>query len=239
MLPARIGSTIPRGLLRVSALRCCAAALACAAFGSPALAHPHAWIETRSDVVFDDQGRIAAINVAWDFDQGYSEMAVDGLDQNADGYHSAGELRPLARENLVALKDYDYFIKARSGDRPVTYGEVTEYGMIYTGGILKMHFTVPLSEPVDARAAEFVYRIYDPSFYIAIDFAEDSPLALLGNAPEGCIIELRQAPTGAEIEETRDMLAEKSKDWQPPEEDDFGSMFARPAAVVCKPKTAA
>ncbi|MFW6077457.1 MAG: DUF1007 family protein, partial [Hyphomicrobiales bacterium] len=206
---------------------------------TPALAHPHAWIETRSDVVFDDQGRIAAINIEWDFDPGYSEMAVDGLDENGDGYHSAGELRPLARENLVALKDYNYFIKARAGAAKVEYGDVTEYGIIYSNGTLKMHFTVPLAEPHDPFDAEFVYRIYDPSYYIAIDFAEASPLTLLGNAPEPCSIELRPAPTGEEIEETRDMLAEKDQEWQPPEEDDFGSMFARPAAVVCKPKTAA
>ena len=51
-------------------------------------------------------------------------------------------------------------------------------------------------------------------------------------------IELRQPPTGAEIEATRDMLAEKDQNWQAPEEDDFGSMFARPAAVVCKPAAA-
>jgi len=220
------------------ALRCCAVGLACVAAASQAAAHPHAWIETRSDVVFDDEGRIAAINVEWDFDPGYSEMAVDGLDENGDGYHSAGELHPLARENLIALKDYDYFIKARAGPAAVRYGEVTEYGIIYSNGTLKMHFTVPLAEPLDPFAAEFVYRIYDPSFYIAIDFAENAPLALLGNAPEPCRIELRQPPTGAEIEATRDMLAEKGKDWQAPEEDDFGSMFARPAAVVCKPAAA-
>jgi len=219
--------------------RCGAVALACVAFGSPALAHPHAWIETRSDVVFDGQGKIAAINVEWDFDPNYSEMAVDGLDENGDGYHSAGELMPLARENLIALKDYDYFIKARAGADAVGYGDVSQYGIIYSNGTLKMHFTVPLAEPIDPFAAEFVYRIYDPSFYIAIDFAEESPLALLGDAPEACSIELRAAPTGAEIESTRDMLSEKGQDWQPPAEDDFGSMFARPVAVVCKPKTAA
>ena len=223
----------------MSAVRCCAVALASVAFGAPALAHPHAWIETRSDVVFDDKGLIAAINIEWDFDAGYSEMAVEGLDVNADGFHSAGELRPLARENLVALKDYDYFVKARAGKENVKYSDVTEYGLIYSNGTLKMHFTVPLAKPIDPFTAGFVYRIYDPSFYIAIDFAETTPLALLGNAPAACGIELGTAPTGAEIETTRNMLAEQGKDWQPPEEDDFGSMFARPVAVICKPKTAA
>ncbi len=216
-----------------------AVALACVAAAAPAAAHPHAWIETRSDVVFDDQGRIAAINIEWDFDAYYSELAIEGLDVNGDGFYSAGELLPLARENLIALKDYDYFVKARAGAEAVAYGEVTEYGSIYSNGVLKMHFTIPLAQPLDPYAAEFVYRIYDPSFYIAIDFAQSSPLALLGKAPEPCSIELRPAPTGAEIESTRDMLSEKGRDWQPPAEDDFGSMFAQPVAVVCKPKSAA
>lgn len=236
MVRTRYRFTVCEGDCReMTTLRCCATVLACVAFGSPALAHPHAWIETRSDVVFDDEGRIAAINIEWDFDPGYSEMAIEGLDENGDGFHSAGELLPLARENLIALKDYDYFVRARSGSAKAEYGEVTEYGMIYSSGVLKMHFALPLAEPIDPFAAEFAYRVYDPSFFIAIDFAQDKPLALLGKAPEPCSIELRPAPTGAEVETTKDMLAEKDQAWQPPEEEDFGSMFAQTAAVVCKP----
>lgn len=216
------------------------AAMALAALSAaPALAHPHAWIETRSDVVFDNDGRIAAINVEWAFDADYSAMAVDGLDANGDGYHSAGELLPLARENIVALKDYGYFVYARSGADKVAYGDVSEYGMVLSNDILKMHFTLPLAEPVDPVASEFVYRIYDPSFYIAIDFAENEPLTALGSPPPACKVELRAAPTGEEIESTREMLADKDQNWQPEVEEDFGAMFARPVAVVCKPKTAA
>ena len=206
---------------------------------APAMAHPHAWIETRSDVVFDDQGRITAINVEWSFDPDYSALAVEGLDTNGDGYYSAGELLPLARENIVALKDYDYFVYAKAGGAKVAYAEVTKYGQILSNGTLKMHFTVPLAQPADPFAAEFVYRIYDPSYYIGIDFAEKEPLAALGKRPDACKVELRPPPTGEEIDSTRNMLAEKDKDWQPEVQEDFGSMFAKPVAVVCKPKTAA
>ncbi len=221
-------------------LHCLVAAASMALpFASSAMAHPHAWIETRSDVVFDDEGRIAAINVEWAFDPNYSALAVDGLDTNADGYYSAGELLPLARENIKALKDYDYFVYAKSGGAKVAYAQVTQYGQILSNGTLKMHFTLPLAKPVDPFAAEFVYRIYDPSYYIAIDFAENDPLAALGSRPEACQVELWPAPTGQEIDSTRNMLAEKDKEWVPDVQEDFGSMFARPVAVVCKRKTAA
>ncbi len=42
-------------------------------------AHPHVWITMRSDVVFNDKGEVAGIAVEWTFDDGYTQMALDGL----------------------------------------------------------------------------------------------------------------------------------------------------------------
>ena len=57
--------------------------LACAA--TAAQAHPHVVIDMSSDVVFDDAGKISAINVTWIFDKNYTAMATDGLD--VPGYY--------------------------------------------------------------------------------------------------------------------------------------------------------
>ena len=78
---------------------------AMAVSGSPASAHPHVWIEMRSDVVFNDQGEITAMNLMWTFDDAYAQMALDGLDTNGDGVYSPSELDPLTRENIASLKD--------------------------------------------------------------------------------------------------------------------------------------
>jgi ABC-type uncharacterized transport system substrate-binding protein len=72
----------------------------------PAAAHPHVWIDMSSDVVFDDTGMVAAINIEWTFDDGYAQMALDGLDTDGDGVYSASELEALTRENMDSLKDY-------------------------------------------------------------------------------------------------------------------------------------
>jgi ABC-type uncharacterized transport system substrate-binding protein len=49
-------------------------------FQQSAAAHPHVWIEAKSDLVFDAQGRVVAIDHDWTLDEMYTEAAVDGLD---------------------------------------------------------------------------------------------------------------------------------------------------------------
>ena len=80
---------------------------------TPALAHPHVWIEMRSDVVFNDQGLITGLNLMWTFDDAYAQIALDGLDTNGDGVYSQAELEPLTKENIESLKDYDFFTVMR------------------------------------------------------------------------------------------------------------------------------
>ena len=219
-------------------LKSAAAALAGLALCSgSALAHPHVIIEGWSDVIFNDAGLIEGIYVEWAFDENYSEIAIEGLDANDDGFYSAAELDVLTRENIAALKDYNYFVYAKADGKRLTYGDVTEYTQILTGKVLKLHFKVPLAEPVDPRQVKFNYKIYDPSFYIAIDYSAKNPVNALGNIPAQCKVELGKVVADEQTEQTREMLSTKGQDWQPDAEEDFGALFAQPVDVLCKPKT--
>lgn len=201
---------------------------------APALAHPHVWVEMRSDVVFDDQGRIAAMNLMWTFDDGYAQMALEGLDTNGDGIYDATELDPLSKENIESLKDYDYFTVIRFNGEKQALAPVTEYGQIYSNGKLQLHMQVPLKTPVDPATGEFMAKVYDPEFFIAFDYAGDDPVTVLGAMPKTCALDVRPVPTDAEIEQTRAMLATKGRDWKPETEEDFGALFAQPVIVKCQ-----
>lgn len=203
-----------------------------------ARAHPHAWIVSRAGVVFDGAGMVVAVNVQWVFDKDYSEYALDGLDADGDGDFSPSELAVLAEENIKALAEYDYFVYPTAGGAKVVWGTVTEYGLSRPDGLLQLDFTVPLATPVDPRTGAFVFRIYDPTFYIAIDFAASEPLSVIGTPPQGCAAVLLPAPSDEEIEATRDMLATKDQSWQPDDGADFGSLFAQPVKVECGGKAA-
>lgn len=200
---------------------------------SPARAHPHVWIEMRSDLVFNDQGQVAAMNLQWTFDDGYAQMALDGLDTNGDGVYSQDELTQLTQENLASLKDYDYFTVIRYNGEKQRFAPVTEYGQIYSNGKLQLYFQVPLATPIDPAKGEIIAKVYDPDFFIALDYVKDEPVTAIGAIPAKCRIVVKPVPTDAEIEQTRAMLATKDRDWKPDTEEDFGALFAQPVTVQC------
>ena len=207
---------------------------ALAAAAAPAAAHPHVWIEMRSDVVFDDKGQITAMNLMWTFDDGYAQMALDGLDANGDGVYSSSELDPLTKENIASLKDYGFFTVMRYNGEKQALGEVTEYGQIWSNDKLQLHMRVPLKTPVDPAKGAFVAKVYDPDFFIAMDYAKDEPVTAIGAMPKNCAIVVKPVPTDAEVEQTRAMLATKGPDWKPENAEDFGALFAQPVTVECK-----
>ena len=102
----------------------------------------------RSDVVFNDAGLIKGVNLEWAFDDGYTQMALDGLDTNGDSVYSLDELAELTSENIASLKDYEFFTVMRSNGEKQAIGEVTEYGQIWSNEKLSLYFHVPLKTPV-------------------------------------------------------------------------------------------
>jgi ABC-type uncharacterized transport system substrate-binding protein len=216
-----------------STMAVCAAGLL---WSGAAQAHPHVWSDMRSDLVLDDQGRAVAINVEWIFDEGYTQAAIEGMDADGDGIYTPAELHPVATENINALKEFRYFVQAQANSKDVPYADVTEYGQrINDQGRLHMIFVVPFASPVDLTATQFNYSIYDPDFFIAYEFVKENPVAAIGDLPKGCTISVGTVAFDEQVEQTKNMLADKPVDWQPEQPTDFGAMFAQPVSVTCKP----
>src|SRR5690606_5601131 len=68
------------------------AALVLVLAATAARAHPHVFIDARAEIVFDAEGRVAAIRHVWQFDEGFSIYATQGLDEDGDGKLSDAEL---------------------------------------------------------------------------------------------------------------------------------------------------
>ncbi len=199
-----------------------------------AQAHPHVWIEMQSDVVFTDDGLIKGVDLEWTFDDAYTQMALDGLDLDGDGTYSQSELAPLTKENIASLKGYEYFTVMRANGEQQKIGEVTNFGQIWSNNKLTLQLQVPLEKPIDPKKDEFVFKIYDPEFFIAIDYVKDDPVDVVGKLPESCKLVVKPVPTDAELDQTRTMLSEKGKDWKPEVSEDFGALFAQAVSIACK-----
>ena len=209
------------------------AAMMASFVGTQARAHPHVWIEMQSDVVFTEDGLIKGVNLEWTFDDAYTEMALVGLDVDGDGLYSQSELAPLTKENIESLKDYEYFTVMRADGEQQKIGAVTDFGQIWSNNKLTLHLQVPLEKPIDPKTQEFVLKVYDPEFFIAIDYAGDDPVDVVGKMPAACKLVVKPVPTDAELDQTRTMLSTKGADWKPENPEDFGAMFAQAVSIAC------
>jgi ABC-type uncharacterized transport system substrate-binding protein len=166
--------------LRILSLACWLAALAV-----PAAAHPHVWVTVEATVVYEG-GKITGLSHKWTFDDMYTAMAIEGLDTNGDKIYSKEELADLAKVNIDGLKEFGYFTYAKLGETALKLKEPVDYWLEHKDGVLSLHFTLPLDQPVLADAEGFNFSVYDESFFIAFDFAKDNPVKLGAGAPHGC-----------------------------------------------------
>ena len=69
----------------------------------PALAHPHVFIDTGLEVIFDDQGRATGIRISWTYDEYYSLVIAEekGIDPDYDGAATDAEAKLSAAAEIT------------------------------------------------------------------------------------------------------------------------------------------
>jgi ABC-type uncharacterized transport system substrate-binding protein len=148
-------------------------------------AHPHVWVSVTSTVLYEN-GAITGLQEAWTFDEFYTAQAIEGLDKNGDGKYDREELAELTQVNIDGLKEFGYFTYAKLGNADRKFKAPENYWLEHTDkGILTLHFTLPLEQPV-RDAGAFSFSVHDPSYFIAFDLAQDHPVKLGAGAPAGC-----------------------------------------------------
>lgn len=155
----------------------------------PAHAHPHVWVKMNAELLYRN-GSLAAIKQNWVFDELYTAMAIQGLDKDGDGNYSREELSELATVNIEGIRDFNYFTDVRLSDKQLSVKERDDYWLEHKDGVLTLHFTLDLEAPVLAEADGFSFSVYDPTYFIAYEFAKEQPVALGPGAPQGCVASL-------------------------------------------------
>jgi len=156
----------------------------------PAQAHPHVWIKMEATLLYQG-GAFVGLAHKWSFDELYTAMAIEGLDQNKDGKYDRTELAELAKVNVDALKDFNYFTFPALAGQVLKLGEARDYWLEHKDGILSLHFTVPFENPVLTEAKGLAFSVYDPSFFIAFELAKtEHPVRLGEGAPKECRLKI-------------------------------------------------
>jgi ABC-type uncharacterized transport system substrate-binding protein len=151
---------------------------------SPALAHPHVFVDAKAEIVFDKNGAITAIRHIWQFDPDFTAMATLNLDTNNDGKLSEDELVPLAQTNMDSLKEYGFFTKLLIGGKKTAFTQPTEYWLDFHGDQLTLFYTLPLKTPLLLKG-DATLEVFDPEYFVAFTFVKKGAVTLDG-APKGC-----------------------------------------------------
>ena len=194
--------------------------------GGPAGAHPHVWIDLETKPVFDDDGNVTGLEVAWVFDPFYTVFAIE--EQRTDNGIDQEALTRMVAGNLQKLRPHDYFTDIRAGGAKVALGPVETFNAGLLEGKLWMHFVVTFETPVDPRTESLSYAVYDPTFYIEIAYAERAKANLDAASATGCQAQLEEAnPTPETISFAQSLDAATTGP------DTLGAMFAQRVRIEC------
>jgi ABC-type uncharacterized transport system substrate-binding protein len=153
---------------------------------SAARAHPHVWITTEAEIVFQPDGKVSGVRHRWTFDPMTSAAFTQGLDANGDGQFSSEELKDLARENTESLAEYGYYTQLKANGVKQEFEGPRDPAMTHEKDSLVLSFLLPLKSPAGAGKA-LVLEVYDPAFFVQFSLSGGENAARLVGAPKGCV----------------------------------------------------
>ncbi len=141
------------------------------------LSHPHVFIVTRLEAVFDDKG-LAGVRVRWGFDDMFSSMIAGDYDRNKNGQLEETEIALIKKEAFSYLANHDYFCFVKISDKPFKVKFVREFSAALNKGKLSYEFLIPCHVTAIDTFKEFRIAVYDPTYYSAVFFAEKRTVSI-------------------------------------------------------------
>lgn len=193
-----------------------------------ASAHPHVWVTAKEQVIFNPEGKIAAIRAAWTFDDMYSSFAIQGLG-DPNKILTREELAPLAKTNVDSLAEFGWFTVGKTGGKPALFADPIDYSLEERPDkLVTLYFTLPLKTPV-ATGSFFSLQVYDPTYFVSFDFDSKDPVSLV-SAPPGCSLSVTK-PRPLDSGDNQKLSEAFFNNMSPGV--DFGIKLASRAIVAC------
>lgn len=197
-------------------------------FSPQAYAHPHAWIDLRVQVLFNQEQQIIGLRQAWQLDPMYSLMVLEDMQAHASEPASLdAQLDTFGAQMIQNLAAYQYFSAIHAQGQRMSTRPVQDFSIRHVNGRVELMFELLLDQALDASSG-LEYRIYDPTYYIEMLHTEEAPALSLQNPPAECQTHIISAnPTQEEI----DRAAALDRTQKAPE--NLGIIFAETGVIRC------
>lgn len=197
------------------------------AFCRSVFAHPHMWIDLKTEVVFEETDTIVAIYQEWLFDDFYSAALLEDAAKHPDGL--AQGIDEEISDILTGLHSWNYFTQITVDTNKIKAEKVQHFETEVRENRIWVSFVTRLETPVHAPTQNFTYSIFDPTYYIEMYHFEEAVIAFRGDTPEGCRSEIIQPdPSSEAISLSQSPVLDTQPDVS------VGQLFAEIVTVSCR-----
>lgn len=198
---------------------------------SPALAHPHIFVDAGIEVIFNATGQAEALRLSWTYDELISMTLVSerGLDPDFDGVLTPEETAKLNGFDMNWQPGFEGDSYALLSDTPLALSGPSEWTVGYAEGKLTSTHLRRFASPVDLAGLALVIQSYDPGYYTAYAVTNAKV-----TGRDGCTADIFEPDREAADQILQDALAEYSgTDGAEAEFPAVGSAYAEEARVSC------
>lgn len=153
-------------------------------FATPAHVHPHVFAEARLDITIKPDGTVEKLGHVWRFDDLFSSTVLVEFDKNADMKLDEKELADLATTISQSISEYDYFQAVMHDGKNIAMAAPAHLMADFQNNQLLIIFESTPKQPLKL-GKKTSFGVYDPTFYTAIDYVNDTDIHVTG-LPAGC-----------------------------------------------------
>ncbi len=199
-------------------------------FSQFSLAHPHSWVNLKSEFTLDEQGRLTALTQFWEFDEYYSMMTIADM-MNEHGEQEKGLLL-LGKAMTKNLKAFHYFSELKIDTTLVKLPLPSEFKLetkLSDGQqILKFSMHFEFTHPRTIKNRPISFRVFDPTYYVDMRHSKASQVIIHTQTTTECSTTIALPDTPDELIEYANSLDKSQQGTQ-----GLGNSFAEQVIIHC------
>ncbi|AWC22704.1 ABC-type uncharacterized transport system, periplasmic component [Aminobacter sp. MSH1] len=198
----------------------------------PASVHPHVFAEARLDVLLNTDNTVKSLRHLWRFDDLFSSTVLMEFDKNADLKLDEAELAEVSKTVFESIGEYNYFQVVTLDGKDVAMKPPAGLIADLEDQQLIILFEAEPKEPLKL-SGKIDFGVYDPTFYTAIDFTEDTNLNV-ADLPPSCTRQVIRPDPDEVIAQNQANLTDAF--FNDPTGTDMSKIFATRLELNCQAK---
>ncbi|UXN04471.1 MULTISPECIES: DUF1007 family protein [unclassified Bartonella] len=144
-------------------------------------AHPHIFVDAKVQIQLDKDGKVEKLSQDWLFDALFSAGVILDFDKNGDRFLDPSELAEISKTIRESLAEFDYFQSVTVDGKSVKLANPDKLIADMKNNQLTLHIENKPKEPLYIkRGGHYSFSLYDPTFYVAVNFKRDIDISFSG-----------------------------------------------------------